>query len=143
MASRYEDKEPRPIGAISTQEASIIFMDSRKTVPNDFHEPKQPRHPGLSQACSQELEIEKPSHEANDHERTSTTQQTQRKSRRQGNVRRPSDHVCQMKTGPLQIEAKEESQGYVHSHHHLGDTQGAQVQNKNLLQKAGFLSPIE
>lgn len=118
-------------------------MDSRKTVPNDLHEPKQPRHPGLSQACSQELEIEKPSHEANDHERTSTTQQTQRKSRRQGNVRRPSDHVCQMKTGPLQIEAKEESQGYVHSHHHLGDTQGAQVQNKNLLQKAGFLSPIE
>ncbi len=48
-----------------------------------------------------------------------------------------------MKTGPLQIEAKEESQGYVHSHHHLGDTQGAQVQNKNLLQKAGFLSSIE
>jgi hypothetical protein len=99
MASRYEDKQPRPNGAISTQETSILFMDSRKTVPNDFHEPKQPRHPGLSQACSQELEIEKPSHDANDHERTSTAQQTQRKSRRQGNARRPSDHVCQMKTG--------------------------------------------
>jgi hypothetical protein len=54
-------------------------MDSRKTVANDFHEPKQPRHPGLSQVCSQELEIEKSSHDANDHERTSTTQHTQEK----------------------------------------------------------------
>jgi hypothetical protein len=61
------------------------------------------------------------------------------KNRRQGNARRPSDHVCQMKTGPLQIEAKEESQQFVHSHYHLGDTQGAQVQNKNLLQKVGFI----
>jgi hypothetical protein len=79
MASRYEDKQPRPNGAISTQETSILFMDSRKTVANDFHEPKQPRHPGLSQVCSQELEIEKSSHDANDHERTSTTQHTQEK----------------------------------------------------------------